>query len=314
MMTDQLTLAHGAVIPPDLIALSYDPAARVSFAIGDCLDFLRTIPAGSARLVVTSPPYGIGKEYEARVDTARWLDGQRAILAECVRILASDGSLCWQLGNHVDNGVVVPLDALIYPVLIDHGLLMRNRIVWHYQHGLHATLRFSGRYETINWFTRDTYHFNVDPVRVPQKYPGKRHFKGPRKGELSGNPLGKNPGDVWEIPNVKANHVEKTDHPCQFPVELVERLVLTMTEPGDLVVDPFMGVASTAVAALRHDRRAAGAEIDPRYHDIGIERVRAEIVGVLRTRPMQRVTPESQPRLGPDSAPEPLGQLLVPAE
>ena len=78
---------------------------------------------------------------------------------------------------------------------------MRNRIVWHFGHGLHASRRFSGRYEVIMWFTKsDDYTFNLDAVRVPQKYPQKKHFKGPRRGELSGNPLGKNPGDVWEIP------------------------------------------------------------------------------------------------------------------
>jgi DNA modification methylase len=81
--------------------------------------------------------------------------------------------------------------------------------------------------------------FHLDRVRVPQKYPNKRHFKGPKKGELSGNPLGKNPGDVWIFPNVKANHVEKTTHPAQYPVELVERFVLALTEEGDWVLDPF---------------------------------------------------------------------------
>ena len=72
---------------------------------------------------------------------------------------------------------------------------------------------------------------DVDPIRVPQKYPNKKAFKGPNVGKLTGHPLGKNPGDVWTIPNVKSNHVEKTDHPCQFPVELVERLVLMDESP-----------------------------------------------------------------------------------
>ena len=87
---------------------------------------------------------------------------------------------------------------------------------------------------------------------------------------------------------MKHNHVEKTEHPCQYPVELVERLVLSLTEPGDLVLDPYMGVASTAVAAIRHGRQAAGSEIDAEYHRIGMERVRAERAGQLRTRPMDR--------------------------
>jgi adenine-specific DNA-methyltransferase len=123
---------------------------------------------------------------------------------------------------------------------------------------------------------------------VPQKYPKKKYFKGPRKGEYSGNPLGKNPGDVWIIPNVKANHVEKTIHPCQFPVELIERLVLALTNEGDWVFDPFMGVGTTAIAALMHKRRAIGAEIAPEYVTLAKERIRLAEEGKLRIRPMER--------------------------
>ena len=271
----------------------YDPDAHMSFHPGDCLDLLRTIPDGAARLVVTSPPYNIGKSYEQRVPLDEYVAGQRAVIEEAVRVTADDGSICWQTGTHVGNGEIIPLDLLLFPIFRSLDLKMHGRIVWHYAHGLHARKRFSGRYETIMWFTKYAdYHFNVDPVRVPQKYPGKRHHKGPRAGALSGNPLGKNPGDVWEIPNVKHNHVEKTGHPCQFPVDLVERLVLPMTEPGDLVVDPYMGVASTAVAALKHGRRAAGAEIEDEYYRIGVDRAEAAFHGTLRTRPMSRPIPQ----------------------
>lgn len=116
---------------------------------------------------------------------------------------------------------------------------MRNRNIWRFEHGLHCTRRFSGRYETIIWFTRNTkdYVFNLDLVRIPQKYPDKKFFNGPRAGQYSCNPLGKNPGDVWNIPNVKNNHIEKTEHPCQFPVELIERLVLSMSNKKTLAMD-----------------------------------------------------------------------------
>ncbi len=256
---------------------------------GDCRDLLAEMPDGSVRLVVTSPPYNIGKRYERAQTLDEYVDAQSEVIAECVRVLADDGSLCWQTGNFVRNGEIIPLDALLFPVFHDLGLKMRNRIVWHFEHGLHCTKRLSGRYETISWFTKsDDYHFDVDPIRVPQKYPNKRHFKGPKAGQLSGNPLGKNPGDVWIFPNVKHNHIEKTDHPCQFPVELVERLVLSMTEPEDWVLDPYMGVASTAVGSIRHGRRAVGAELDPEFHAIGVDRVHSERTGQLRTRPMSR--------------------------
>jgi adenine-specific DNA-methyltransferase len=166
---------------------------------------------------------------------------------------------------------------------------MRNRVIWHFEHGLHCKNRFSGRYETILWFTKSRdYVFNLDPVRTPQKYPGKKHFKGPQAGAYSCNPLGKNPGDLWDIPNVKSNHVEKTEHPCQFPVGLIERLVLSMTNEGDWVLDPFLGTGTSLIAALRHRRRGAGAELLPRYVGIARQRIQEEIAGTLKTRPMDK--------------------------
>jgi adenine-specific DNA-methyltransferase len=168
-------------------------------------------------------------------------------------------------------------------------LKLRNRIVWHFEHGLHCSKRLSGRYETVLWFTKgDDYAFNLDAIRVPSKYPGKKYFKGPKAGQLSCNPLGKNPGDVWVIPNVKNNHVEKTIHPCQFPVELVERLVLALTRPGDAVFDPYMGVGSTVVAAVKHGRVGYGCDTVQKYVDIAWQRVEALKNGTLRTRPMNK--------------------------
>lgn len=257
---------------------------------GDTLDLLRSIPDGRIQLVVTSPPYNLGKPYEARLDMDVYLEQQEAVVKECVRVLSEEGSICWQVGNHVKkDGEIIPLDIVLYPLFKSFGLKLRNCIVWHFGHGLHASRRFSGRYEVILWFTKgDDYLFNLDAVRVPQRYPTKKYFKGPKKGQLSGNPLGKNPSDVWEIPNVKANHVEKTIHPCQFPVELVERLVLAMTKPDDWVFDPFMGVGSTAIAALVHQRRVVGAEIMPEYIEIARQRIRLAEEGRLRIRPMER--------------------------
>lgn len=273
----------------------YVPDADVVFHTGDCLDLLATLPDGLVSLVVTSPPYNLGKAYESRLDLDTYLKQQQRVIEQCVRVLDPCGSICWEVGNYVDNGEILPLDIALYPIFAAQGLHLRNRIVWHYGHGLHASRRFSGRYEVILWFTRsDDYVFNLDAVRVPQRYPQKKYFKGPRKGELSGNPLGKNPSDVWEIPNVKANHVEKTIHPCQFPVELVERLVLALTNVGDWVLDPFMGVGSTAIAALMHGRRALGAELLPEYVAVARERIRLAEQGRLRIRPMERAVYDPQ--------------------
>lgn len=265
------------------------PDGAPVLALSDNLEFLATLAADSVHLVVTSPPYNIGKSYERRSSLDDWLERQRAVIAECVRVLHPRGSLCWQVGNHVQDGAIVPLDAVLYPVITGLGLRLRNRVVWHFEHGLHCSRRLSGRYETINWFTKtEDFTFNLDPIRVPQKYPGKKHYKGPDAGRLSGHPLGKNPGDVWVFPNVKSNHVEKTLHPCQFPVELVERLVLALTHPGETVLDPYMGVGSAVVAAVKTGRLGLGCDIVPEYVDIARARLDALAAGTLRTRPMDR--------------------------
>jgi DNA modification methylase len=282
--------------PPDVHS-DFDPNCTAVLHTGDALRFLQSLPDGLATLIISSPPYNLGKEYERRQNVRAYLDGQTPVLTELVRVLADNGSLCWEVGNYVDNGEVVPLDVLYYPIFEKLGLKMRNRIIWSFGHGLHASRRFSGRYEVIMWMTKsDDYKFNLDAVRVPSKYPGKTYFKGPKKGLPSGNPLGKNPTDiwqfvedewcreVWDIPNVKANHPEKTIHPCQFPVELVERCVLALTDAGDWVLDPYVGVGSSMIAGLKHDRRVIGCDKEPRYTDIARQRIQSLAAGTLKTR------------------------------
>ncbi|MBQ7220999.1 MAG: site-specific DNA-methyltransferase [Synergistaceae bacterium] len=275
------------------------------YECADALEFCRKIPDSSVKLVMTSPPYNIGKSYETRTSIHDYIAGFEALLSELVRVLKDDGSVCWQVGNYVDDGEVFPLDVYFYPLFKSLGLKMRNRIIWHFGHGLHCSRRFSGRYEVIMWFTKsDSYTFNLDDVRVPSKYPGKKYFKGCKRGELSGNPKGKNPEDVWEmtaerliddweaevwdIPNVKNNHPEKEEHPCQFPVELAERCVLALTDKGDYVFDPFAGVGSSLIAALKNERAALGCDRVKDYVDIGLDRIARLKAGSLITRPIYR--------------------------
>ena len=202
--------------------------------------------------------------------------------------------MCWQVGHHVKDGVATPLDALVYIAALDSPeLILRNRIVWTFAHGTHSTRRFSGRHETILWYTKgEKYEFDLDAVRVPQRYPGKRHYKGKLKGRLSGNPLGKNPGDLWDIPNVKAKHPEKTKHPCQFPVALPRRLIRALTRPGAMVVDPYVGSGTSAVAALLEDRNFIGSDVSESYLKIARDRLTALENGGLAVR---AGTPPSEP-------------------
>lgn len=267
----------------------------------DCAKALKKIPNGKFDLIITSPPYNIGKAYEVKTTIEKYLIEQEAIIAELVRTLSEKGSICWQVGNYVNMGEVFPLDIFYYQIFKKFNLKLRNRIIWQFGHGLHASNRFSGRYETILWFSKsDDYIFNLDSVRVPSKYPGKLHFKGPNKGKPSGNPLGKNPSDiwkvvqkdweegVWDIPNVKSNHPEKEDHPCQFPVELIERCVLALTNEGSWVLDPFAGVGSTLIGSIKNNRNCIGIERDKQYCKITEERIKKLKEGTLKLRPINK--------------------------
>jgi len=268
---------------------------------GDSLSVLKNIEDSKFDLIITSPPYNIGKSYETKTSIEKYLETQEEIIDELVRTLSEKGNLCWQVGNYVDKGEIFPLDIFYYSIFKKHGLKLRNRIIWYFGHGLHASNRFSGRYETILWFSKtDNYIFNLDNVRVPSKYPGKRHFKGPNKGLPSGNPLGKNPSDIWEIvvkdwdkeiwdiPNVKSNHPEKTEHPCQFPIELVERCVLALTNENSWVLDPFAGVGSTLIAAVKNNRNAMGIEKEQAYCKIANQRISDFSEGKLKVRPINK--------------------------
>lgn len=284
---------------PIKVPKNFEEKSFITLYLGDVFTLLPAIPKGVVKLVVTSPPYNIGKSYEDKTSLDIYLDIHTQLIQELFRITAEDGNICWQVGNYINKGEVVPLDILFYPIFKAAGFHLRNRIIWHFGHGLHASKRFSGRYETILWFTKSSsYTFNLDKVRIPSKYPGKRYYKGPKKGKPSGNPNGKNPSDVWsvlvqdwetgfwEIPNVKANHPEKTIQPCQFPIELVERCVLALSNPGDLVFDPFSGVGSTLIAAALHERRSLGAEKEKLYYKITLDRLRSLRNGTLPMRPL----------------------------
>jgi adenine-specific DNA-methyltransferase len=246
----------------------------ISLMQGDCLDCMADIPDGSVDLTVTSPPYNIGKAYEKRSSMQEYMELITPIISECCRITRDGGSIFFQLGNHVNKGAIMPLDMVMWPLFDAHGMALRNRIVWTFGHGLHCKNRFSGRYEVILWMTKgDNYTFNLDDVRVPSKYPMKRHYKGPKAGQLSGNPLGKNPSDVWDISNVKHNHPEKTAHPCQFPEALADRCIMAASNAGDTVFDPFMGSGTVGVACKNSGRSFIGIELDKTYFNIAKNRI-----------------------------------------
>jgi adenine-specific DNA-methyltransferase len=267
---------------------------------GDVLKSLDGIPEKSIDLIISSPPYGIGKSYESWSDIKTYKEWAEKVIIKIKNVLKTSGSVCWQVGTYSGkNGEYIPLDIEYAPIFMKHNFILKNRLIWKFGHGLHSNTRLSGRYEVLLWFVldSDSYTFNLDTIRIQSKEPGKKSFKGPNKGNLSGNPLGKNPSDVWTImmdewekgiwdfPNVKSNHPEKIkEHPCQFPVELAERCVLAFSNENDTVLDPFSGVGTTGVASTFHNRKYVGIDKESHFINISMERIKDAKAGTLKTR------------------------------
>ncbi|MAY70772.1 MAG: site-specific DNA-methyltransferase [Halomonas sp.] len=257
----------------------------------DCTKVINNIGEESLDLTLTSPPYCIGKAYDVHTTIEGFKEINEPIIEEVYKKTKPGGSICWQVGHHVTKGEVIPLDFIVYEIFkrLCPDARLRNRIVWHFEHGANCRNRFSGRHETILWFTKgNDYYFDLDAVRVKQKYPGKKHYRGSKKGQYSCNPLGKNPGDIWSIPNVKANHIEKTIHPCQFPIGLAQRIIRALSPEKGKVFDPFMGVGSTGAAAMLEGRNFIGIELDKKYYDKAQERLELAEKGLLKYRDIEK--------------------------
>ena len=271
----------------DEISETFSEHERIVVQTGDALEVLSALPPDLVTLIVTSPPYNLGKSYETRVDLAAYLRAQEPIIEQLVRVMHPQGHLCWQVGNYIEDGEVVPLDCLYHPLFSRHGLKLRRRCLWHYAHGLHEKRRFSGRYETLSLYTKAEFL----PARLP----------------ALGDPLPESPSqlsaassaaeriafaqrewarEVWDIPNVNSSHSEKTEHPCQFPIELVERCVLVLSDEDDWILDPFCGVGAALVAGLKYRRRVIGCDKEARYTTLTKERIVAFLQGKLPMRAM----------------------------
>ena len=242
-------------------------------------------------LLVTSPPYNIGKSYEQIKSIDEYFEEHKSFLHYVCDFLKPNASICYQLGNYIDkNGSIYPLDYGFHKIFEQLGFKLKNRIVWHFGHGFHARKRFSGRYEIICWYVKnDNYTFNLDNIRVKQKYPGKTFYRGPKKGKISSNPLGMNPSDVWlDIPHVVGNHIEKTNHPCQFPIALIVRLIRALTNENEVVFDPYMGVGSAGAAANMENRKFLGSDLDHSYVVTAKERINNVLNGTIKYRPLSK--------------------------
>lgn len=269
---------------------------------GDCLKLLESLPDESVQTIITSPPYNIGKKYEEDLPFEEYLNIHQKVIEECYRVLKEKGSIFWQVAVFTRDGHHYPLDVKFFPIFEETGFIPRNRIIWPKSHGLHGRIRFSCRHETMLWFTKTEDHFfNVDPVRIPQKWPNKKSYQGENKGEVTSDPDGKNPGDVWDIGHIKWNHEEQTVHGAQFPEEFVERALLATSEKGDLILDPYAGSGTVPTVAKNHDRHYLAAERDYRYWKVSQLRLseRADKNGnYVNLKQLRKAGRENSPEFG----------------
>tara|TARA_R110002072_G_C7927600_1_gene531447 strand:+ start:250 stop:1002 length:753 start_codon:yes stop_codon:yes gene_type:complete len=232
------------------------------------------LPTEAVSAVITSPPYNIGKEYESFDSLSGYIEWSREWLSAIPRILDQTGSFWLNIGyTKVEaRGHAVPLPYLLWDKV---DLFFNQEIVWNYGAGVAARKYLSPRNEKILWYVKDpnNYNFFLDRIRDPNvKYPNQK-----KNGKLRCNPLGKNPSDVWQLPKVTSGKgrasPERTSHPAQFPVSLIERIMLASTNEGDIVLDPFMGSGTTAEVAMRLNRKFIGFEISEAYMDIARKRL-----------------------------------------
>lgn len=222
-------------------------------------------------LVVTSPPYNIKKKYKSYKDDLslhEYLNFLKEVLCECSRILKTKGNIMINVANYIDKeGNAIPISYFIFNMLEELGLKFRQEIVWYFQGGLSATKKLSARYENILWLYKDDYVFNLDSVRVKEW----------KRVDKRNNPNGKNPTNVWEINRVAYGSKEKTEHPAQFPLAMIERIVKGWSNENAIVLDPFMGSGTTAIACVNNNRNYIGFELDEEYYNIANERINKQL-------------------------------------
>lgn len=244
----------------------------------DCLETMRSLPNECINLTVTSPPYNIGKEYEKPLPLNEYLDWCASWIAEIYRITAPNGAFWLNLGylSIPDRAKAIPIPYLLWDRI---PFYLIQEVVWNYGAGVAGRKFYSPRNEKFLWYVKDScaYTFNLDDVRDPNvKYPNQK-----KNGKIKVNPKGKNPTDVWQLPKVTSGRnrasKERTPHPAQFPIAVIERIIKASSNVGDIVFDPFMGSGTTAVVALGLQRRAVGFEIRADYCDLAASRINSSL-------------------------------------
>ena len=243
---------------------------------GDSRNLLKTIPDGSVKLAVTSPPYNIGKpygKYKDKIPLNEWKELISVVTKEIYRILTPDGSFFLNLSPvpFGENKEILPLPYIGYDIMKETGFYIRNIITWTFNNMQNCTQRLSGRYENIIWGVKDitNYVFNLDDIRIPYITQNDKRLEGG---------AGRNPTDVWYFNRV--NNMTKgklgLSHPTVYPIEMIERIIKMSSNDGDTVLDPFLGSGTTVVAALKLNRKGIGFELDQSYESEILKRIETE--------------------------------------
>lgn len=223
----------------------------IEIKCGDAISLLKELPDSSINLIVADPPYNLGKDYGNNHDLKGfddYLEFTRQWTSEAKRVLKDDGSMYVFMG--------VRFISYLYDILDrEQELFFNSWVVWHYTQGLGKTKGFSPRHDDILVFNKTkNFKFNLDDVRVPQKYYRARN-----------NMRGANPGDVWKFSHVHYSNPNRQNHPTQKPEGLIERMILASSDRGDTVLDPFSGSGTTLRVCQQLGRKGVGFELNPEY-------------------------------------------------
>ena len=243
---------------------------------GDSRQLLKFIPDNSIKLVITSPPYNIGKpygKYKDKTPLNEWKDLISETTKEIYRVLTADGSFFLNLSPvpFGENKEILPLPYIGYDIMKACGFQIRNIITWTFNNMQNCTQRLSGRYENIIWGVKDlkNYIFNLDEIRISYITQNDKRLEGG---------TGRNPTDVWYFNRV--NNMTKgklgLSHPTVYPIEMIERIIKMSSNVGDTVLDPFLGSGTTVVAAIKLNRKGIGFELDQSYEKEIIKRLETE--------------------------------------